>query len=195
MLGLHAPPGRAVDADAVREALARAQVPDALVLDVKAQLDALYGGYFRRALLASLAGLAVIVALLLAALRDARRLLRVIAPFAAGVAIAAGAHVLLGTSLTLFHLVGLLLVAAIGSNYSLFFDRLAAHPDAAAARTVASLALANATTVIGFGILSLSSIPVLHAIGSTVAMGALATLLIAAAFAPAPAVALATGRA
>ena len=185
MLGLHAPPGKAIDARAVGAALVRANVPGALVLDVKSQLDAIYGGYFRRALIASIAGLGVIGALLLAALRDAGRLVRVIAPFAAGVVIAAGLQVALGASLTLFHLVGLLLVAAIGSNYSLFFDRLAHHGDASAARTVASLALANATTVIGFGILALSSIPVLHAIGSTVAAGTLATLIISAVFAPA----------
>ena len=184
ILGLHPAAGRDLDAAAVRQALTRSHVDNALVLDVKNQLDAIYQGYFRRALIASAAGLAVIVALLFASLRDARRLVRVIAPFAAGVAIAAGAHALLGTALTLFHLVGLLLVAAIGSNYSLFFDRVVHAPDAASARTIASLVLANATTVIGFGILALSSIPVLHAIGSTVAIGTLATLLLAAAFAP-----------
>ena len=184
LLGLHPAPHHDVDAATVRQALSQANVPGALVLDVKTQLDAIYAGYFRRALIASAAGLAVIVALLFASLRDVRRLVRVIAPFAAGVAIAAGAHALLGTALTLFHLVGMLLVAAIGSNYSLFFDRLAHAPGAASARTIASLVLANATTVIGFGILALSSIPVLHAIGSTVAIGTLATLLLSAAFAP-----------
>lgn len=45
---------------------------------------------------------------------------------------------------------------------------------------MASLALANATTVASFGILSLSQIPVLNAIGSTVALGALVTLAFAA---------------
>ena len=184
MLGLHPPEGHRIDAAAVREALARSNLKGALVLDVKSQLDAIYGGYFRRALVASALGLVVILALLLASLRDPLRLARVVVPFAAGVAIAAGAHALFGTQLTLFHLVGLLLVAAIGSNYSLFFDRLAHAPDAGAARTIASLFLANATTVIGFGILALSSIPVLHAIGSTVAIGTLATLLLSAAFAP-----------
>ena len=55
-------------------------------------------------------------------------------------------------------------------------------PDSAA-RTLASLALANATTVASFGLLSLSAIPVLHAIGSTVAAGAFLTLVFAAALA------------
>jgi len=72
---------------------------------------------------------------------------------------------------------------AVGSNYALFFDRMAGAPRESAARTLASLALANLTTVASFGLLSLSSIPVLHAIGSTVAPGALAALVFAAALA------------
>jgi predicted exporter len=102
------------------------------------------------------------------------------APFVAGVLFVAAWHVLGGTRLSIFHLVGLLLVAAIGSNYSLFFDRLATRDSGDARRTLASLALANLTTVTGFGILAISSIPVLHAIGSTVALGTFATLLFAA---------------
>jgi predicted exporter len=62
----------------------------------------------------------------------------------------------------------------VGSNYALFFDK------GSNARTMASLALANATAVATFGILSLSQIPVLNAIGSTVALGAFVTLVFAA---------------
>ena len=77
--------------------------------------------------------------------------------------------------------VGLLLVVAIGSNYALFFDHLrqtgTADPD-----TLASLALANLTTVSSFGLLAVSGIPALHAIGVVVAPGALLSLLLSAAF-------------
>jgi predicted exporter len=72
----------------------------------------------------------------------------------------------------------LLLVVAVGSNYALFFDK-GSNP-----RTMASLALANATAVATFGILSLSQIPVLNAIGSTVALGAFVTLVFAALVTP-----------
>ena len=72
------------------------------------------------------------------------------------------------------------LTVAVGSNYALFFDRLSQGADAFAARTLASLGLANATTVAGFGVLSLSSVPVLQAIGSTVALGAFLTLVFSA---------------
>ncbi|HET7548248.1 MAG TPA: MMPL family transporter [Usitatibacter sp.] len=180
-----AQPGAAIDADAVRGSIA--QVPGAAFIDLRAELDRLYAGYLRRALALSALGFLVIVALLFAALRSPARVLRVMAPLAAGVAVVAAAHVLAGTRLSLLHLVGLLLVVAVGSNYALFFDRMAAARGAATPRTLASLALANATTVASFGLIAFSTIPVLHAIGSTVAAGAFATLLFAAAFAPRPA--------
>ena len=80
---------------------------------------------------------------------------------------------------------GLLLVVAVGSNYALFFDMLRQGHDLSD-DTLASLLLANATTVASFGILALSGIPVLAAIGQVVALGALLALLLSACFAAAP---------
>ncbi len=169
-----------IDANAVRAAIAG--VAGASFVDLRAEIDRLYAGYLSQALAMSAVGLAAIVALLAGALRDARRVMRVMLPLVAGVAVVAAVHVLAGTRLSILHLVGLLLVVAVGSNYALFFDRLA-HGGAARERTLASLALANATTVASFGALALSQIPVLHAIGSTVALGAFLTLAFAAALA------------
>lgn len=180
MLGLRPPARGALDEAAVRAAVGEARAGDAMVLDVKAEVDRLYAGYFGRALTMSGVGFAVIVMLLFGALRSPARVARVMVPFVAGVVVVMAWHVLGGTRLTIFHLVGLLLVAAVGSNYSLFFDRLAERGDSDVERTLASLALANLTAVIGFGILALSSIPVLKAIGSTVALGTFITLLFAA---------------
>ena len=168
-----------IDAAALREAIAG--IPSTTFVDLKAEVDRLYGTYFGRALAASAAGFAVILALLFAALRDAKRVLGVVAPLVAAVAVVAALHALAGTKLTLMHLVGFLLAFAVGSNYALFFDRLPPAGDAAAQRTLASLALANATTVASFGVLALSQIPVLRAIGSTVALGALLALVFTAA--------------
>jgi predicted exporter len=86
--------------------------------------------------------------------------------------------------LGILHLVGLLLVVAVGSNYALFFDLLRHRPDAADDDTLASLLLANLTTVLSFGLIALSTIPALSAIGRVVAPGALLGLLLAASFAP-----------
>jgi predicted exporter len=187
MLPLKAPTGGpsalTIDAQAVRSALAPA-VPEALFLDLKLETDRLYSGYLDEVILHSLAGALAIVALLAASLRSAARVRRVVLPLAAAITVVLAALALAGVELTLLHLVGALLVAAIGSNYSLFFDRgeaEGAHPPG----TFASLLFANATTVTGFGLLALSSVPVLHAIGVVVGPGVVLALFFAAAFAPA----------
>jgi predicted exporter len=142
----------------------------AVLLDLKGESDRLYGDYRREALTYSLLGAAAIVALLFLGLRSARRVLDVLAPLAAAVVITTGVLAAAG-QLSIFHLVGLLLVVAVGSNYSLFFDRQnLSGPDRE--RTVVSVVFACVTTIIGFGLLSFSSVPVLNAIGSTVGIGA-----------------------
>jgi len=63
-------------------------------------------------------------------------------------------------------------------NYSLFFER--PQGDATErARTQLSLLVCGATTFAAFGCLSLSRTPVLHAIGVTVALGSVLSLLLA----------------
>jgi len=173
------PSAQPIDAAQIRSALA--DLPGARVVHIKQELDAIYARYLHEALLQAIAG-AVAVALLLALhLRSARRLLQVAEPIAATVVIVLGALTVAGAALGILHLVGLLLVVAIGSNYALFFDHLretgTVDPD-----TLASLALANLTTVSSFGLLAVSSIPALHAIGVVVAPGALLSLLLSAAF-------------
>jgi predicted exporter len=102
-----------------------------------------------------------------------------LAPLAAAVIVTFGLLVLGGNALSIFHLVGLLLVVAIGSNYALFFERQAASAQQRE-RTVASLLFANVTTLIGFGLLAFSKVPLLHAIGSTVGIGAFLSLAFSA---------------
>jgi predicted exporter len=122
-----------------------------------------------------------VCALLALRLRSARRLLAVAQPIAAAVVLVLAGLAASGAALGILHLVGLLLVVAIGSNYALFFDHLkesgAADPD-----TLASLALANLTTVASFGLLAFSGIGALYPIGQVVAPGALLSLLLSAAF-------------
>jgi predicted exporter len=106
----------------------------------------------------------------------------VLLPLVLAVAIViAGLH-LAGERLHLLHLVGMLLIVAVGSNYALFFDRIAGGA-AFDSGTLMSMAVAATTTVIGFGTLGLSSVPVLHAVGVTVGPGVLLALLLSAAFA------------
>jgi predicted exporter len=82
----------------------------------------------------------------------------------------------------------MLLIVAVGSNYALFFDRQThAGEPGSQPLTLASLVIANAGTVIGFGLLSFSGVPVLVALGSSVAPGAFLALLFSALLSPLPA--------
>jgi predicted exporter len=143
----------------------------AVLLDLKGESERLFGNYRREALTHSLLGVAAIVALLFLGLRSPRRVFDVLAPLAAAVVITTGILAAVG-QLSIFHLVGLLLVVAVGSNYSLFFDRQVASGGTDRERTVVSLLFACVSTLIGFGLLSFSKVPVLNAIGSTVGIGA-----------------------
>ncbi|HWQ40121.1 MAG TPA: MMPL family transporter [Burkholderiales bacterium] len=149
---------------------------DAVLLDLKADTDALYRDYRERVIAFSLLGAAAIALLLLVVLRSARRVWRVLAPLAAAIATVSAVLSAAGSGLTVFHVVALLLVAGVGSNYTLFFDRLP-QQGAAAERDAASLALCNLSTVIGFAAIGFARTPVLSAIGTTVAIGAALSLL------------------
>lgn len=175
-----------IDVDRVEAALKQAGLQQVTVVDLLTETSALFDSYLREALLLSGVGCLAILVLLLLALRSLRRALRVALPLACAVLCVMAALVLGGTPLTLLHLVGLLLVVAIGSNYALFFDK---PEDASAARqqrqTSVSLVAANLTTVGTFGMLALSSVPVLSILGTTVGLGALLSLLFAAVLAQA----------
>jgi predicted exporter len=182
ILPLHAAGGaQAVDTSRVRSVLQAAKLPDAQALDLKQESDGLYASYLSEAIHMSLAGVLAIIALLSIALRSAARVARVMAPLLLAVLTVAAGLVSSGVQLTILHLVGMLLIVAVGSNYALFFDRQAGvHEAASEPLTLASLVIANASTVIGFGLLSVSHIPVLVALGATVAPGAFLALLFAA---------------
>jgi predicted exporter len=188
-----------IDDRRVRSAVEEAAPGQATVLDIKGEADALYSTYLSEAVRLSLAGFAAIVILLLIALRSPLRVVRVVIPLALAVLAVAGGFALLGRQLTILHVIGMLLIVAVGSNYALFFDRRAAdaHPGSVPL-TLASLLIANVATVVSFGILAFSSVPVLAALGSTVAPGALLALVFSALLArhlpdPAPPARLAVG--
>ena len=173
--------GRDIDLARVSAILQEGNLAQTRVLDLKQESDSLYASYLAEALHYSLAGFLALTVLLLVALRSARRVLLVLLPLVLAVLSVAAALVLAGVQLTILHLVGMLLIVAIGSNYALFFDRQAhAAESAGQALTLASLVIANASTVIGFGLLSFSQVPVLVALGATVAPGAFLALIFSA---------------
>jgi predicted exporter len=184
LLPLHVPTTVAIDIDRVHSAISKLALGagvEAVVLDVKGEVDRLYSSYLSEVVRLSLAGFAGIVVLLTIFLRSPARTARVVAPLALAVLTVTAGLVLLGQQLTILHLIGMLLIVAVGSNYALFFDRSSNDPHAGSAPlTLASLVIANTATVLGFGVLGFSSVPVLSALGSTVAPGAFFALVFSA---------------
>jgi predicted exporter len=197
LLPLTAPKDAGINANRIRAVLSAAGLPNVLFVDLKAESDNLYSGYLHEAILLSLGGLVAIIGLLLLVFRSPLRVLRIIAPLAAAVITVTAGLALLGQQLIILHLVGLLLVVAVGSNYALFFDR-ADHPRVPQAgrmagpeaveqrispRTLASMLFASLTTVAGFGLLAFSNVSILQAMGVTVAPGVILALIYSAIFA------------
>jgi predicted exporter len=160
-------------------AISAAGLPGAAFVDLNQQSDQLLRRFQREASLLASFGTAGILILLLAGLRPARRVATVAAPLAAAVLITAALLTIGGSRVTIFEVVGFLLIVAVGSNYCLFFERAA--PDAQSwRRAIASVMLANLCTVCAYGLMAFSSIPVLHDIGKTVALGTFLSMVCAA---------------
>ena len=150
-----------------------------ILLDMKFESEQMFHEYRMEASKYSLLGALAIIALLFVSLRSVRRVFDVSLPLLAAVVVVTALLLLTGHSLSIFHLIGLLLVVAVGSNYTLFFDHQCLSPQDRK-RTVTSLLFANMSTMLGFGLLSFSQSPVLNAIGSTVALGAILSLIFSA---------------
>jgi predicted exporter len=177
---------RPVDGQALPIAALRADLPKSVhVLEIKSEADQMYRSYFDEAKTLTLAGLAAIIFLLVFFLRSTKRVLRVIVPLIAAVILVAAGIFSINGNLSLLHLIGLLLVVAVGSNYALFFDQKQT-PDPTSVtdyhNMLSSLLFANLTTVVGFGLLAFSKVPVMSAIGVAVGPGALLALLLSAVF-------------
>ena len=152
------------------------------VLDLKGESERLLAGYRLETLRLTALGMGAIVLVLAFGLRNARAVLQVVLPVALALLITAAVLHLAGQRLTVFHLIAMLLVMGIGLNYSLFFDR----PEQNALlrrRMLFALFVTCATTLLAFATLAFSSNPVLHAIGLTVSVGAVAAFVASAALA------------
>ncbi len=154
-------------------------LPQVFLLDLKEESNRLVNGYRNESLRLIGFGLLAILAVLAIGLRDVMAVARVLLPALIAVAVTVACLLLLGRRLNLFHLVSLLLVIGVGLNYALFFDRH--EPDPEKRRlTLLALLVCSLTTLSAFGALAFSGTPVLHAIGMTVALGTVLSLLVAA---------------
>ena len=173
------------DANRLATALATRLDHSSQLVDLKQVSSQMLTGYRQEALHQAAWGAALIAVLLVVGLGSLRHAGRVMAPSFAALTLSLAVLVASGVHISVFHLVALLLVLGIGLNYALFFERRF-RDEEDRQRTLLSLAVCSLSTMATFGCLALSSTPVLRAIGSTTALGALLSLALAALWARPP---------
>ncbi len=148
------------------------------LLDLKAASISLMAD-FRERLLRILGGSLIVVAVALCLItRNGRRSLWVFGTVTAAIALAVTGTAHLRDTVSPFDLMSLALVAGLGLDYGLFFSK-AFRDRQDASDTARAVLICALSSVLVFGILSTSSIPVLNGIGSTVAVGVVAAYLLA----------------
>jgi predicted exporter len=166
------------DARALAAGLPQDPPSQAHYLDLRAETNRLVAEFRDAALDRVGWGIALIVAVVWLGLRSWRRVTAALLPVGLALIFTVAALLALGERLSLFHLVSLLLVLGIGVDYGLFFSRPGADP-ALRRRTLHALLVCCGSALMVFGMLSLSALPALRAIGLTVSLGVAASFIAA----------------
>jgi len=142
----------------------------ARLLDLKGASESLVVAYRERILRALALALGLLAVTVVVALRSVRRAWHVLAPMSLATLLVLVVERVSGLSLSLFHLVALTLAAGLGLHYALFFERPVADA-AEGRRTLHATIVCVLSALLVFGMQAWSSLPVLRAIGLTVALG------------------------
>jgi predicted exporter len=140
------------------------------LLDLKGASESLVVAYRERILRALGLALGLLALTVVIALRSARRAWHVLAPMSLATLLVIVVERASGLSLSLFHLVAVTLAAGLGLHYALFFERPVADA-AEGRRTLHATVVCVLSALLVFGLQAWSSMPVLRAIGLTVALG------------------------
>jgi predicted exporter len=123
----------------------------------------------------------LLVAVVWIALRSVSRARRVLLPMMLTTFLILAVLHASGVSLTLFHLIALVLAAGLGLDYALFFEH-ASHDPVEQRRTLHAVIVCSVSTLLVFTVLAFSTLPVLRAIGVTVALGVIGNFFLALLF-------------
>jgi predicted exporter len=153
-------------------AAASAGLTGVTFVDKIADISALLGRY-RREMAWVIAGSYLAIFLVLLP-RYGRRAWRVVAPSILASLSALALFGLIGQPLQLFHVLALLIIFGSGVDYAIF---LIERPDAREGNAWVGVALSAMSTLLSFGLLSLSQTPVLRAFGLTMLVGITVSML------------------
>jgi predicted exporter len=153
-------------------------MPAITFLDLKAASESLVAAQRSRMLLCLGAAALLLVAVIWLALRQPMRVLRVLAPMVLTTLIILTVLRATGVSLSLFHLISLVLAAGLGLDYALFFEHAAGVADEQK-RTLHAVLVCSISTLLVFALLAFSTVPILRAIGITVSLGVVSNFVLA----------------
>ena len=149
-------------------------------LNLRQATSSLMSDYQQTALYRLLLG-SFVIGLILFLVRSSYRAGIILLPVILAVLLSISIQVMLGTHLTLFHILALLLIVGIGLDYSLFFDRRCVSTEDYQ-HQLHGIFVSAASTLITFGILGFSDVPVLSALGQTVTFGVLGCFVLTLVF-------------
>jgi predicted exporter len=159
-------------------AAALAPLPGVKLVNQTSDLSSLLGRY--RVNVSKLLGVTLVLLAIGLALRYRRRGWRMLVPLVIAMLLALGCAAVEG--ITLFHTMALLLVIGIGLDTAVFYTEVGFNAESWLASSLACV-----TSILAFGLLSLSAVPVLHQFGIVILSGILgAWLLTPLFFAPDP---------
>ncbi|MEE1979478.1 MMPL family transporter [Shewanella xiamenensis] len=143
-----------------------AKDPQVQLIDKVADISTVMGHY--RLLTLKLLGLALVIALLLFSLSFGLKKATVVVAVPALAAVLTLAILgLVGSPLSLFHALALILVFGIGIDYSLFFAAAAQHGRA----VMMAVFMSASSTLLAFGLLAFSQTQAIHYFGLTLSLG------------------------
>lgn len=149
-------------------------LPGVTAVNKTASVSALFAEY--RGLAAGWLPLATLIVLAVLAWRyGLRQGAAILLPTLVAMGVALGTYGLAGVPLTFFSLMALVLVLGVGVNYAIFIVEAGDRAPA----SFAGVLLSAATTLLSFGLLSLSSMPALHQFGLLLLGGITAAVVLA----------------
>jgi predicted exporter len=153
-------------------------LPGVAFVDKVTSVSRLFGAYRIDSAL-WLASALILVLVLLVCRYGVHGGIRVLTPVALAIALALAAFGYAGVPLTLFNWLALMLVLGVGVNYAVFLREGCARAKADLGAVWTGVALSAATTLLSFGLLATSSMPVLKTFGATLALGVAVSALLA----------------
>jgi predicted exporter len=146
----------------------------------KESLDELFASVASRTAWVMGLGFSTVFLLVLARYRDLRKTISALLAPSLSCLATLGALSLANQSIGLLHVLALLLVLSMGEDYGIFLvDAYSSENAGEEKAALVSIALASFSTILSFGMLALSSMPALRAIGLTVAIGDFGSLILA----------------